>query len=328
MQTKFAEWVVNRPQRLAMPIGVYAGLEITQATIRDAVTSAQAQIDAVMALRDRFQTPVMMTAMDLSAEAETYGCTVRMSDDEIPTVVGRRVHQLEEIHALPEPCPGDARTQVYLDACRQVSKLGPVPVLGGMIGPFSLAARIFGVSEILEQTAIDAEPVIALLERVTRFLTAYAKAFHGAGAYGIVMAEPVAGLLSPRGLGRFSAPYVRQIIEAVQCPDFTVILHNCGAKLNHLPYVLQSGAEIYHFGVPMDLTEALQKVENNVILSGNLDPTAVFHQGTPDSVRSDTLKLMEDTRAYKNFIISSGCDLPPGVPLANLAAFYEAVSAG
>jgi hypothetical protein len=50
---------------MPMPIGVYAGLEITGATVRDAVTNASAQADAVLALHERFNTPVMLTAMDL-----------------------------------------------------------------------------------------------------------------------------------------------------------------------------------------------------------------------------------------------------------------------
>ena len=36
--------------------------------------------------------------------------------------------------------------------------------------------------------------------------------------------------------------------------------------------------------------------------------------------------LLEATRPYKNFIVSSGCDIPPGAPLANLNAFYRAVA--
>jgi uroporphyrinogen decarboxylase len=40
-------------------------------------------------------------------------------------------------------------------------------------------------------------------------------AFRATGVDGIIVAEPAAGLLSPRGLGRFSSPHIRQIVEAV-----------------------------------------------------------------------------------------------------------------
>ena len=104
------------------------------------------------------------------------------------------------------------------------------------------------------------------------------------------------------------------------------MLHNCGAKLVHLDKVLESGAEIYHFGAPMDIVAALERVAGQVILGGNLDPAAVFHGGTPESVRTATLALLDATKDHKNYFISSGCDIPPGTPLANLEAFYKAVA--
>lgn len=101
----------------------------------------------------------------------------------------------------------------------------------------------------------------ALLERVTAFLGRYARAFRDTGAWGVIVAEPAAGLLSPAGLGRFSAPYMRRIVEAAETPDFSIILHNCGARLVHLDRILESGAGIYHFGAPMDIVAALERAK-------------------------------------------------------------------
>ncbi len=309
-----------------MPIGVYSGLGLTGASVRDAILSANAQSDAVLALHKRLETPIMLTAMDLSAEAEAFGCAVRLSDNEIPTVIGRLVTGYSEIDLLPEPVPGDARTKVHLDTARMLSHtVNGVPVLGSMIGPFSLAGRIFGVSEILEATLSEPDLVEALLVRCTRFLIKYALAFKETGASGVIMAEPAAGLLSPRGLARFSSTYIRQIVSTVQDESFTLVLHNCGAKLVHLPRILESGAEIYHFGAPMDLPAALAQVSGNAVLCGNLDPTAVFFSSRPDEVCQYTRALLEAAAPFPGFIPSSGCDLPPGTPLANLEAFFNTV---
>ncbi len=333
MQTQLARRILNTPQRLALPIGVYAGLTITGATVRAAVTDGAVQAEAVLAMHDRFTSDFLLTAMDLSAEAEAFDCTIRLSDDEVPTVLGRRVTSLAEIDALPIPQPGDRRTAVHLDAARQLVEAGTgVPVLAGMIGPFSLAGRIFGVSEALEASIADPEPLHALLEKVTGFLTDYALAFREVGAQGVVMAEPAAGLLSPRGMGKVATPYVRRIVDAVQTEDFTVVLHNCGARLVHLPRVLDTGAEICHFSTPMDLPAALDRVAelgraDDMILSGNLDPTAVFYQGTVEDVVARTRDLLAATSEHRNFVIGSGCDLPPGTPPENLQAFYETVRA-
>jgi uroporphyrinogen decarboxylase len=328
MDTRFSRFVMDYPGRLAMPLGAYSGLEITGESIEDVVSVPGSQFKAVMALHDRYRTPVLLTAMDMSAEAEAYGCEIKMSEREIPTVVGRLVTNEAEILALADPVPGDARTRVPLEtAWRLVAEAdGPIPVLGCMLGPFSLAARLYGESEAREAMAVEPETIEVLLRQVTAFLCQYALAFRDTGAWGVIVAEPAAGLLSPADLGRFSARFVKRIVEIVETSDFAVVLHNCGAKLNHLEKILESGAGINHFGAPMDIVAALGAVGPDVILGGNLDSTAVFQRGTPQAIGETTRALLEATRSYKNFIISSGCDILPKTPLANLNAFYRAVA--
>jgi uroporphyrinogen decarboxylase len=75
----------------------------------------------------------------------------------------------------------------------------------------------------------------------------------------------------------------------------------------------------------MEIGEALRQVDREVILAGNLDPSSIFHNGTPELVAEQARLLMEKARGYKNFIPSSGCDLAPHTPVANLEAFYATV---
>lgn len=309
-----------------MPIGVYAGLEITGASVQEAVTNSDKQAEAVIALHERFNTRVMLTAMDLSVEAELFGSQIRISEEEISTVIGRLVTSEKEIDQLALPKAGDGRTAVHLQTAQKlVLQANGCPVLGGIIGPFSLAARLFGVSEALELSVMNPRLLEKLLQKVTLFLTDYVMAFREQGVAGVIMAEPAAGLLSPRGLSQFSSAYVRQIVEISQSEEFSIILHNCGARLVHLPKILEAGAEIYHFGAPMDIAKALEQVDREVILAGNLDPTSVFYGGTAEEVATQTLSLMKTTLGYKNFIASSGCDIPPKTPVDNLDVFFKVV---
>jgi uroporphyrinogen decarboxylase len=80
--------------------------------------------------------------------------------------------------------------------------------------------------------------VETVLEKVTLFLIEYAKAFKEAGANGIMMAEPAAGLLSPSLIEEFSNPYVQRIREAVEDDNFLFVYHNCGnitPIMSHIP---------------------------------------------------------------------------------------------
>ena len=309
-----------------MPIATYPGLSLTGAKVSDVVTRPQVQVEVQAALRARYRSAFVLSAMDLSAEAEAFGCTVMRSESEIPTVTGRLVTNMEQAKALGVPKPGDRRTSVYLEAVRGLAALPGKPmVMGGCIGPFSLAARLVGVSEALEYTAAEPDLMHVLVEKSAAFLTAYIKEFKAAGAAAVIMAEPAAGLLSPRSMAGFSSSYIRQIGQAVGDVEFTVVLHNCGAKLVHLPAILETRLSVFHFGSVMDMAAALEKVPEEVVLCGNLDPAGVFVQLAPAEIEDRATRLLAMVGPRRNFVLSSGCDVPPNTPLASLDAFYAAL---
>jgi uroporphyrinogen decarboxylase len=312
-----------------MPVAVYPGAALTGARVRDLVTNSQAQFEASASIHERFKTPVVMSAMDLSAEAEAFGARVNLPENEIPTVVGSLVTSPGEARDLRVPSPGDKRTSVYLETVERLGKLPSRPlVLGSSIGPFSLAARLVGMTEAFTLTAGDPEWLHVVLEKAASFLASYAKAYKARGAGGVLMAEPAAGLLSPRSMSSFSSAYIKRIVEAVEDESFRLVLHNCAAKPVHLGPMLESGATTLHFGPPMDIPTALAGVPEGVTVCGNLDPTKIFFQSKPEEVARETRKLLAATREFSSFVISSGCDVPPGSPIGNLQAFFEAAAKG
>jgi uroporphyrinogen decarboxylase len=329
MQTNLTEFILGSQHRLAMPVGAYSGLHLTGKTVAKATNDYMIQVNSILALYERYQSPFLQTAMDLSIEAEAFGSQVRFDEGEIPTITGRLVTSREDMTKLFAPKVGHKRTIVPLSVVPYLKEQmdgKDAFVLGGMIGPFSLVGRLYGVTESLLLTREDPDLLTDLLKMAVNFLLRYAEAFRGVGADGIIMAEPAAGLMSPSMLARFSVPYVRQIIEPLQTEDFSFLYHNCGAKLAHLDEILKDGAALHHFGKPMDIVAALQRVDDQTILAGNLDPASAFVGSTADEVYQQTTDLLQATAGRRNFLLSSGCDLPPNMSLDKLDAFYQAVS--
>ena len=56
------------------------------------------------------------------------------------------------------------------------------------------------------------------------------------------------------------------------------------------------------------------------------DPVGVIKQATPDKVKQVTLDLLNNTSVNKNFVLSTGCDVPPHVAEENINAYYDALS--
>jgi uroporphyrinogen decarboxylase len=173
----------------------------------------------------------------------------------------------------------------------------------------------------------EPEKVHTVMAKVTEFIANYCKAYKEVGANGVVIAEPVAGLLSPALAEEFSAPYVKEIVDAVQDDEFIVIYHNCGdTALQIMPSILNTGAAAYHFGNAVKMIDVLKAVPSNCIVMGNIDPAGEFKNGTPESIRAATLALLEECASYPNFLISSGCDIPPQAKWENIDAYYAAIA--
>jgi uroporphyrinogen decarboxylase len=140
-----------------------------------------------------------------------------------------------------------------------------------------------------------------------------------------MMAEPAAGLLSDEDCQTFSSNYVRYIVEQVQSDDFIVVLHNCGNTGHCTRAMVSTGAAAYHFGNKCQMEEVIRDVPPTALAMGNIDPVSIFKDGTPEQMRKATLDLLEKTRQYPNFVLSSGCDTPPHTPIENVNEFFKAL---
>lgn len=316
------------PVKKALPVLSFPAVQRMGITVRQLIGSAEAQARAMELVARHTDAAASVSLMDLSVEAECFGSRIRVFDDEVPTVVGSLVTDGAEAEALAVPPVGAGRTGLCVEAIRLAARqITDRPVLAGAIGPFSLAARLMDVTEAMLYCYDEPEMVHTLLDKVTRFITGYCLAFKEAGANGVVIAEPVAGLLSPALEAEFSGPYVKRIVEAVQDDSFLVIYHNCGgAVIRQIDSILATGAAAYHFGNAIDMAEMMAHIPAGTVAMGNIDPAGQFRNGTPASIREATLKVMEACCRYPNFVISSGCDIPPQARWENIDAFFAAVA--
>lgn len=326
--TAWVQQVLHAKERPILPIMTHPGIELIHKTVRDAVTDGVVHYEAIQALNDRFPESAASTViMDLTVEAEAFGADIRFADDEVPTVTGRLLEDLAGIEALEIPDMNQARLPQYLLANRLVAEnnRSGKPVFSGCIGPFSLAGRLFEMTELMMTCYTDPEIAEALLTKCTTFLTAYCQALKATGVNGVIIAEPAAGLLSNDGCNDFSSVYVKQMVDAIQDDHFMVVLHNCGNTGHCTQAMLHTGAAGYHFGNKIDMKTALQDCPSDRLVMGNLDPVSVLKDATPEKVAAETARLLTECRSYPNFVLSTGCDVPPHVPLQNIESFYKKI---
>lgn len=324
---KWLDDLKNSPVKKPLPILSFPSVQLLNVSVRELISDSSLQANGMKLVADITDSAASVSLMDLSVEAECFGSQIHISDDEVPTVTGRLINSMEDAEKLQVPKVGAARSGLYIEAIgKAVNLISDRPVFAGVIGPFSLAARLMDVTGIMMECYDEPDMVHAVLCKATEFLIKYCCAYKAAGADGVVMAEPVAGLLSPALEEEFSSPYIKQIVDAVQDDGFIVIYHNCGDNTPHmLDSILSTGAAAYHFGNSVDMEQMLSNVSEDTVLMGNVDPAGVIRNGTEKSVKEAVFSVMNACCKYPNFVISSGCDIPPMSPWENINAFFEAV---
>ena len=331
MKRDMKQWVaeaIAAPVKKPMPVLSFPAVQLMGITVRDLISSSEHQAQGMELVAKRVDSAAAVSLMDLSVEAECFGSEIRVSDDEVPTVIGSIVTDEDEADALAVPAVGAGRTGIYIEAIsKAVERIADRPVFAGIIGPYSLAGRLLDVSEAMVLCYEEPDMVHTVMEKTTAFLIEYCKAYKAAGANGVVMAEPLTGMLSPALAEEFSHPYVKRIVDAVQDDSFAVIYHNCGNNVVLMAdEIFGLGAMGYHFGNAIRLADMMPHAPADRLVLGNVDPAGQLRNGTPESIRAATFQVMEDCCRYPNFVPSTGCDVPPMSPWENIDAFFAAVA--
>ncbi len=311
-----------------MPVLSYPAAARRGISIASMTEDARVQADTMLYLMRELDMPMAITSMDLALEASCFGAPV--NHDGVPAVSSVILDSLDDVEALQVPRKDIIKEKSpYLEAIHivkeEMQKSGDVrPIVAGISGPFSLAGQLRGVTDIMMDCYDDPELLEELLQKATEFLCVYANLLKEAGADMLLLAEPLAGVVSPTMAADFSHPFVKKMIESVQDDSCAVIYHNCGAGVPRmLDNLAELGAMVYHFGNAIDIKDALQKMPANVVIMGNVDPAGIVAHGSVNDVCQAVDELIQSCDGYENFWLSTGCDVPPDAPWENLVEFMK-----
>jgi uroporphyrinogen decarboxylase len=323
-------WVdqqIKTKTRIAIPIMTHPGIEMIGKTVKDAVQNGEIHAQAIKKLSEVYPTVASTVIMDLTLEPEAFGCTIEFQENDMPHILGRLLSSAEDIENLKVPDLNSGRVQEYLTANRlTVESSKGMPVLAGVIGPFSLAGRLFDMSEIMVACYTEPDAIMMLLDKCTEFIINYCRELKNIGCSGVVVAEPAAGLLANDDCKMFSSEYVKRLVDELQDDNFLVILHNCGNTGHCTEAMIYTGANAYHFGNAIDMVETLEYCPKEKLILGNVDPVGIMKMKTPAEIKAYVGDLLTRTAEFDNFVLSTGCDLPPHVPAVNVEAFFEALA--
>lgn len=325
MKKKAFELLKNKNKTI--PILSFPSSQLLGISVRELISSSDMIAAGMKSIAEKYPIGAAVSMMDLSVEAECFGAKIRFFDDDVPTVEKGIIEDINEAKEILVPAITDKRAGVFIEGIKKAKKEIPdIPVFCGAIGPYSLAGRLFDMTELMLECFDNPESVKILLEKSTQFIKKYLKALKETGADGVILAEPAAGLLSPSLAEDFSMPYVQEIFSEINDEAFLLCYHNCGnSAQDMLKRIAELDADIIHLGNAINMKKALEALPEDKIIMGNVNPV-FFRTKTPDDIKNEIQTLYDECSSYGNFMLSTGCDVPAAAKPENINAYFEKVN--
>ncbi|MGI6031562.1 MAG: uroporphyrinogen decarboxylase family protein [Eubacteriales bacterium] len=273
--------------------------------------------------------------------AQAFGVEIHQPENDTPHVTKTAIQSLDEVDNLPDTIDpySQGRMPVFLEAVSRLKEIfgDEVAIRTCGTGMFSLAGHMLGTQNFLTEMAIAEadedeaaqKKIMQLMERMTQALITFSTAAVKAGATIIVCGDSSASpdLVSPHYYEKYIFPFEKKYFTAMGpiCEEYDAVrlLHICGNTTPILPLMAKTGADIVEIDHKVDLAKARQLAGDHVCLMGNLDPTVVLLQGTPDLVARESEKAIEAAGKQGAFILGSGCEVPIQSPVDNILAVRD-----
>lgn len=317
------------------PLAVHFCARPGGCTLRQYTTDARALAESVIRYYERFRPDAVWLSADTWVSAEAMGAEVSAVDDHQPLGgSGRpRVRTPADIDRIPPPDVGSqGRYPLMLEAMsRLVAALGKDVFIVACFDqyPFSLAAALMGINEIMLKLTDDRPFVEAVMARCEEYALAYGRALGDAGADLLSGGDSPAGLTGPRGYREVALPFERRVIAGLKAATGKpVSLHICGDATPMLADMAAAGADVLEIDHQVDLARACPIVGPDLALWGNLDPVGVLAQGSAELVRRVAREAAAAAAGagHRRFVLSSGCTLAVETPFENLDALLRATA--
>jgi uroporphyrinogen decarboxylase len=306
-----------------VPLAGFPGIQLTGTSVRENLFNPRTQVRSLLALYADIKPDALFTMMDLTVEAEFLGCKLTITDDDPPAVADPALKDGDAIDAFFENKTVGGRMPLFAEVIGELKRTLDVPVCAYVIGPLTLAGEIMDLVHVMKATRKNPDQLHRVLSKCTEVIIDYAILLENAGADLICVLEPSAMMISAVQFPEFSGQYCQKIFS--EGISGIRVLHICG-DTNHLILEMEkTGADGLSLDKQVVLPQAYDTLCDETVLIGNIDPVSVLTFSDTAAVKSKSLELIQAMQAKENFILSSGCDIPPLAPIENIKAMVSAI---
>lgn len=247
-------------------------------------------------------------------EAEALGAKIKWGRSVSPPASKSKI--AAESYIVPDNFLSRTNFKNLLRAIRTLAKRygGRVPVIGKVVGPWTLAYHLFGVENLILDTILEPERTKELIYALSNISVQFAKAQFDAGADLVTWADHVTNdIVSAQIYEEFVLPiHQKAAISLRSYPP--IILHICGNVEDRLQCIKKTGFQMFHMDSRNNIASSLDVLGEKMCVTGCINNPRILSQGSLTQVRQQVKSNLRD--GIK--LISPECALPLNVPGDNL----------
>lgn len=300
-------------------------MDATGISFPEAHLNANAMAELALAGHEIVGFDSVMPEYSVVQEAAALGADIDWGDrDRMPDTKSFLYEDFSNV-TVPDHFLERPPMKIVLDALSTLRRHvgGKVPVIGKVMGPWTLSYHMAGTQNFLLQIGLgEIDKVNKMIRQLIPATIASARAQFQAGADIVVLADHATGnLVGPRHYQELLLPVHKELTREINGP---LILHVCGNCTDRLELFSQAGFDAYHFEWQVDAKRAVETVGDRMSLVGNVNNPQALLQGTPE----DVYKQARYAIAAGVQMIGPECAIPLPTPLENLKAIVAAVHEG
>jgi len=190
-------------------------------------------------------------------------------------------------------------------------------------GPFTLASQLAGTENLMLLLKTDKsfcrELVDFAKDAILEFYEPLLKD-NTLELASIAEANASADLISLNDFKTFSLPYLKRIIEEINCRGARTLLHACGDINDRIELLLNAKPSCLSIDYKTDLGRVIKKAKARTCIAGNMRATLLLKSGGEvEKSANECLRKGGGT----GYVLMPGCDAPPKAKLENLKAFVD-----
>jgi len=279
--------------------------------------------DSLLRVQERFAIDQLTTLSDPHRETADYGAEVFFVDDGVCRCREPLLKDYDDIRKLRRIPIEDAPRMT--DRVRAVERFhaergGDISILGWVEGPLAEYCTLRTLEAAMTDLLTEPQCFHDVCAITMDNAIAWSRAQIAAGADMIGVGDAASSLVSLDMFREHILPWHQKLYAGIHGAGAKVRLHICGNIAHLLPAIRETGADVVDIDWMVDLRRARDVLGPETTLFGHFDPAAVLKMGTPEDVARHA---REDIAAGGDvrFGLMPGCEVPPGTPEANIAAF-------